>query len=333
MRKIYEVDPTPKPLCDQALDAKKKAEEQIISLLFETSLHIERLKIDLGKVNKESKFLGELSRLFLKAGRIECKSDEVAEALKINEKLMKDDGTLCQFAPAVWCPILYAENVVLSTKQAATVPCLKRLQEEYDFQFQEKFKKIRNLQQKLGNAIDSGDDFTKKNKEEIDEIQAELDDINKYIQDNCSKKYKDFIEKISNLKSAKCNKSKEKIKKLKNQYFKLSKDILDIQYGIAGIKLNKLQQRNLKELKPMIEEAIKKIEDVKRYVIETDDEKAFFAIYSEIKVFLAENIKKQTVIEANLKNLLIKKEKTNNILKRTKKLLDLKIKQSIKLCN
>jgi hypothetical protein len=39
------------------------------------------------------------------------------------------------------------------------------------------------------------------------------------------------------------------------------------------------------------------------------------------------------MIEANLKNLLIKKEKTNRILKRTKKLLDLKIKQTIKFCN
>ena len=39
MRKIYATHPTPKPLCDQALDAKKKAEEQIIYLLLVTSFH------------------------------------------------------------------------------------------------------------------------------------------------------------------------------------------------------------------------------------------------------------------------------------------------------
>jgi hypothetical protein len=331
MRKIYATHPTPKPLCDQALDAKKKAEEQIIYLLLVTSFHIEELKIDLEKVKKESMLLLELARLFLKAGRIECGSAVIEEALKINEKAMKDEG--CHLAPVFLCPLLYAEYVALSAQEAATVPCLQRLKKEYDFQFEEKFKYYANLRQKLGNAIDNGDDLTKKNKEEIDEIQAELDDINKYIKDNCSKKYKDFIEKISNLKSAKCNKSKEKIKKLKNQYFKLSKDILTIQYGITGIKFNKLQQKILIESKPIIEEAIKKIGDLKIYIIETDDEKAFYKIYSEIKAFLAGNIKKQTVLETNLKNLLIKKEKTNNILKRTKKLLYLKIKQSIKLCN
>ena len=135
MRKIYATDPTPKPLCDQALDAKKKAEEQIIYLLLETSLHIEELKIALKKVSTDSQFLIKLSRLFLKTGRTECKSDELAEELKINEKAMKDEGALCQFAPAVWCPLLYAESVVLSTKQAATVPCLKRLQEDYEINF------------------------------------------------------------------------------------------------------------------------------------------------------------------------------------------------------
>ena len=83
----------------------------------------------------------------------------------------------------------------------------------------------------------------------------------------------------------------------------------------------------------MIEDVIKKGEDVKRYVIETDDEKAFLALHSSNKAKLAQNIKEQSVTEANLKNLLIKKEKTNIVLKRTKKLLDLKIKQSIKLCN
>ena len=134
-------------------------------------------------------------------------------------------------------------------------------------------------------------------------------------------------------KSAECNKSKEKIKKLKNKYFKLSKDILTIQYGLNGIKILKIQQNILIESKPIIEEAIKKTEYVKRYVVGTDDEAQFFIITSKIKSMLAENIKEQSLFEANLKNLLIKKEKTNISLKRTKKLLDLKIKQSIKLCN
>ena len=134
-------------------------------------------------------------------------------------------------------------------------------------------------------------------------------------------------------KLTECNKSEEKIKKLKNKYFKLSKDINDIKFGLNGIRFLKLNKKSLIKLKPMIEEVIKKGEDVKRYVIETDDEKAFLELHSSNKAKLAENIKEQSVTEANLKNLLIKKEKTNNILKRTKKLLDLKIKQTIKFCN
>ena len=326
MRKIYEVDPTPKPLCDQALDAKKKAEEQIISLLFETSLHIEKLEIAYEKATKDSIKLHEASKLFLKKGIEKC-GDNIKELDIVIEKM---GG--CQYFPPL-CPLLYAKYLMLSAKDALRVLCLYTLEKSYDNTFYEKKKELIDLKQKLGNAIDKGDEFTTEKKIKIDEIQAELDDINKYIKDNCSKKYKDFIEKISNLKSAKCNKSKEKIKKLKNQYFKLSKDILTIQYGITGIKFNKLQQKILIESKPIIEEAIKKIGDLKIYIIETDDEKAFYKIYSEIKAFLAGNIKKQTVLETNLKNLLIKKEKTNTILKRTKKLLYLKIKQSVKLCN
>jgi len=130
-----------------------------------------------------------------------------------------------------------------------------------------------------------------------------------------------------------CNKSKERIKKLKQIYFKLSKDINDIKFGLNGIRVLKLNKKYLIKIKPLIEEVIKKGEDVKRYVIETDDEKAFLTLHSSNKAILAENINEQSIIETNLKNLLIKKEKTNIILKRTKKLLDLKIKQSIKFCN
>jgi hypothetical protein len=137
----------------------------------------------------------------------------------------------------------------------------------------------------------------------------------------------------NNTKLTECNKSKERIEKLKNKYFKLSKDMLDIKFGLKGIKFLKLNKKYLIEIKLIIEELIKKGEDVKRYVIETDDEKAFLTLHSSNKAKLAQNIKEQSVTEANLKNLLIKKEKTNIILKRTKKLLDLKIKQTIKFCN
>jgi len=134
-------------------------------------------------------------------------------------------------------------------------------------------------------------------------------------------------------KLAECNKSKERIEKLKAKYFKSSKDINDIKFGLNGIRFLKINKKSLIKLKPMIEEVIEKGEDLKRYVIETDDEKAFLTLHSSNKVILAQNINEQSMIEANLKNLLIKKEKTNIVLKRTKKLLDLKIKQTIKFCN
>ena len=163
--------------------------------------------------------------------------------------------------------------------------------------------------------------------DKVKEINAKNNELYK---NNCYPFPKDYQART---KIAECNKSEEKIKKLKNKYFKLSKDILTIQYGFNGIKILKIQQKNLIKLKPIIEEAIKKIEDVKRYVVGTEDETQFFIITSKVKAVLAQNIKEQSLFETNLKNLLIKKEKTNNILKRTKKLLDLKIKQSIKLCN
>jgi len=109
--------------------------------------------------------------------------------------------------------------------------------------------------------------------------------------------------------------------------------MLDIKLGLNGIKFLKLNQKYLIETKPIIEEVIKKGEDIKRYVVGTEDEAQFFIITSKVKSMLAQNIKEQSLFEANLKNLLIKKEKTNVSLKRTKKLLDLKIKQSIKFCN
>jgi hypothetical protein len=321
------MESTPHP-CDEALDAKKNAEEIIIYLLLETSLYIEKLKTDLEKVKQEGRLINLFSKLFLRDGIVECGdyTNKIADV----EREMRKEG--CQNFPPL-CPILYAEYISLSAQGAASVPCLQRLDKAHEANFREKIKENQRKYIEIDKAIKDGDSFTKKNKEEIDKTQAELDDINKYIQDNCSKKYKDFIENTSHVKSKKCNKTKEKIKKLKNQYFKLSKDMLGIQYGISGIKFNKLQQKNLIESKPIIEEAIKKIGDLKRYVIGTEDEAQFFTIHSKVKSMLAQNIKEQSVVEDNLKNLLVKKEKTNKIIKTTKKVLNHKIKQSIKLCN
>jgi hypothetical protein len=221
------------------------------------------------------------------------------------------------------CPLLWYQQIGLSFDVESISICLGNIK-NYTAELE---KGIEEAKQNLIDAQSS----LRRSKNQLAEFLSDIADLKDKIMFRCYENFTKDNTKITNIE--KCNKSKEKIKKLKNKYFKLSKDINDIKFGLNGIIFLKLNKKSLIKLKPMIEEVIKKGEDVKRYVIETDDEKAFLALHSSNKAKLAENIKEQSVTETNLKNLLIKKEKTNNILKRTKKLLDLKIKQSIKLCN
>ena len=221
------------------------------------------------------------------------------------------------------CPLLWYSNLSVVYKIDLVTECLnnfKKFNEELESKIAEKEQKSKDLRAGL---------TSDRSYREI--IESDISEINSEItQGGC---YGPLPFTKNEKKLTECNKSEEKIKKLKNKYFKLSKDINDIKFGLNGIRVLKLNKKSLIKLEPMIEEVIKKGEDVKRYVIETDDEKAFLALHSSNKAILAKNINEQSVTEANLKNLLIKKEKTNIILKRTKKLLDLKIKQTIKFCN
>ena len=221
------------------------------------------------------------------------------------------------------CPLLFYREVSLANQINVARECL------------DNFKKFN---EELESKIENKESLSKATRDDLTSYRNNRESINSAI----TKANSDITSNgclgplpftKNEKKLTECNKSEKKIKKLKNKYFKLSKDINDIKFGLNGIRVLKLNKKSLIKLEPLIEEVIKKGEDVKRYVIETDDEKAFLELHSSNKAKLAENIKEQSVTEANLKNLLIKKEKTNMILKRTKKLLDLKIKQTIKFCN
>jgi hypothetical protein len=245
--------------------------------------------------------------------------EKIAEEARVSYALLSPP---C-YGSIVFCPLLYYQGLVLNIDIYIIDACIGNIKNHTA----ELEKGIEEAKQNLIDAQSS----LRRNKNQLAEFLSDIADLKDKIMFRC---FGDFIKdhtKITNIE--KCNKSKERIKKLKQIYFKLSKNIFDIKLGLNGIKFLKLKKKSLIRIKPLIEEVIKKGEDAKRYVIETDDEKAFLALHSSNKAKLAENIKEQSIIEANLKNLLIKKEKTNNILKRTKKLLDLKIKQSIKLCN
>jgi hypothetical protein len=221
------------------------------------------------------------------------------------------------------CPLLFYREVSLANQINVVQECLdnfKKFNEELESKIAEKEQKSKDLRAGLINDRNNRNDRN-----------SDITEVNSEITSNGCYGPLPFIK--GDTKLAECNKSKERIEKLKAKYFKSSKDINDIKFGLNGIRFLKINKKSLIKLKPMIEEVIEKGEDLKRYVIETDDEKAFLTLHSSNKVILAQNINEQSMIEANLKNLLIKKEKTNRILKRTKKLLDLKIKQTIKFCN
>jgi hypothetical protein len=175
------MESTPNP-CDEALDAKKNAEERIIYLLLETSLYIEKLKTDLEKVKQEWRLINLFSKLFLRDSIAEC-GDYTSEIVAL-ERAMKNDGTLCQFAPALWCPILYAEYVLLFAQQTAAMPCLQRANQSHEDNFREKIKENQRKYIEIDKAIRDGDSFTKKNKEEIIYIIYNCKELMKKLKDD-----------------------------------------------------------------------------------------------------------------------------------------------------
>jgi hypothetical protein len=332
-RKIYFGPVTPSPIC------KKLMNEYIIlnseSLKLQEQIKQERLTKEKLKIENDllqEKKVEEINKqCYIQIGPY--RKLYYYEALADHNEYYKKLFSYPCYGNFVFCPMIAAEY-------GANLINLKRIEfcifNDTDNRFDKSYNNriVIEIQNKQKQQVLDYKAADKREKLYFSELENKLKEINaknnELYENNCYAFPKDYQART---KSAECNKSKEKIKKLKNQYFKLSKDILTIQYGLNGIKILKIQQKILIESKPIIEETIKKIEDVKRYVVGTEDETQFFIITSKVKAVLAQNIKEQSLFETNLKNLLIKKEKTNNILKRTKKLLDLKIKQTIKFCN
>jgi len=321
MRIIYQTGPTPPSQTCKNLFRDLR--------VLKTSLEGYEKQENLWKIKKDDAVFhrNDLQRRKVEILNRECNIGNTVFYLESIEKRKqlyeKFSSFPCYFIPLV-CPgtsFEIAENEANIKVLELCVYFLKNI-------YVEKLIKEQEKQSKNYNEAVREEEFYKGY---VTATKAEIKDKEQEIKDNnCGKELKYYQARI---KSVECNKSKEIIRKLKNKYFKLSKDMLDIKLGLNGIKFLKLNQKYLIETKPIIEEVIKKGEDIKRYVVGTEDEAQFFIITSKVKSMLAQNIKEQSLFEANLKNLLIKKEKTNVSLKRTKKLLDLKIKQSIKFCN
>jgi hypothetical protein len=330
-RKIYNSGPTPSTICKKLINEYFILNRESLNIqekIKQERLKKEKLKIENDLLQKQK--VDELNRqcsINTRYGKITYQ-EALADYYESKRKYLSYP---CYGIPFT-CPVLASQLVADFLSIERIEACVfyfnynpvEFINNQIVIQIQNKQKQL-DLDYKTAERDEKL--YFSNLEDKLKEINAKNNELYK---NNCYPFPKDYQART---KSAECNKSKEKIKKLKNQYFKLSKDILTIQYGFNGIKVLKIQQKILIESKPIIEEAIKKIEDVKKYVVGTEDEAQFFIITSEVKAVLAQNIKEQSLLEANLKNLLIKKEKTNNILKRTKKLLDLKIKQSIKLCN
>jgi hypothetical protein len=314
-RKIYNSGPSPNPECPKLL----KDNDRNFTLLLRTLGNIKKTETTV----EETKLSINLNvETFIRKIEQEC-GDYTGWKNKLQEA--KDKLSSCYY---ILCPQIYIDFLLAELEVTIIEVCITNIENKYIQELKETIKKLREKLITEESLLAGYKTAFNKYLEEGKRLIKEL------IEKGCiippALLFEDYTKEI---KSIECNKSKEKIKKLKKKYFKLFKDMFDIKFGLNGIKILKIKQKNLIESKPMIEEVIKKIEDVKRYVVGTEDEAQFFIITSKVKAVLAQNIKEQSLFEANLKNILIKKEKTNNILKRTKKLLDLKIKQSIKLCN
>ena len=316
VRKIYHMESTPDPTCEEAKADLAKTEDRL--RINEGS--IAEKKIENEKFTREKNDLKEAHEILVESIKpyVEYRN-KLAQEYNETEKKITENS--CSSSFGILCPVLSARIISINLQLILNEFLTEGTEDKI-------FIAYGNFQDKITDIARS-----KVELEKLETHSTNLKDriiLNKRTIEFYCKTFKSYKAKI---KSKECKKIKEKINKLKNQYFKLSKDMLGIQYGISGIKFNKLQQKILKKSKPMIEEAIKKIGDLKRHVVGTEDEAQFFTIQSEVKSMLAQNIKEQSVVEDNLKNLLVKKEKTNKIIKKTKKVLNHKIKQSIKLCN